>query len=606
MRCRPPTSQVSARTRRHVVVVVAEQAGAVVAQPEIERDVRRDAPLVLGVEAEIVVADVEIQGTVRVGREEEEARGFVLETEALEQVLVARDGVGEQEVAGVLDVVGHFFEPRQGSVQEFPSGLERMIAGHAAPRLVEREAVDVALGAAAGKLRSGLDETGQEEQQHRLGALGLVEVDPGLALEVARARLQDRVRREHGGLEQGAPERLLLLQPGGAGKNQSARDAGRDLAVGVVVGVVAGECPALRRGRQQVDLAEECRAIEGGTGREVFGSLGGGEAGLDPVGHGREVDVAAALLVDDLAGGEEERAIALDRSSQREPVLVARELRRVLAGHVGGVEAVVAIEVERAPLEGVGSRARDHVDDSALGAPELGLIAGGDDLELLDRVLGVALERAAVERVVVVGAVVDVGGRRRTLAEDGEALVPHRVGTLRDTRHQRHQVLGVARLERQGVDGDFLDPGGDLAALDLDQRPRADHVELLGHRLDLELGVDGHGLVDAGSQLVDGVDREVIARERDGVGSGWKRRQPVGAVGTGGGAQALALERLAARGHGDGGERCAVGIGDPAGETGGDLGLRSGGRDAEREKRPDDNGLKTRAPHRAPPIPKVS
>ena len=298
-------------------------------------------------------------------------------------------------------------------------------------------------------------------------------------------------------------------------------------------------------------------------------------------------------------------AIAPDRPSQREPVLVARELGASWPDDVGGVEAVVAIEVERAPLEGVGSRARDHVDDAALGAPELGLIAGGDDLELLDRVLGVALERAAVERVVVVGAVVDVGGRRRALAEDGEALVTHRVGTLRDTRHQRHQILGVARLERQGIDRDFLDPGGDLAALDLDQRPRADHVELLGDRLDLELGVDGHGLVDAGSQLVDGVDREAIARERDGVRSGRERRQAIGAVGGGGGAQALALQRLAARGHGDAGERRAVGIGDPAGEIGGDLRLCGGGRDADRENRPDDNGPKTRAPHRAPPIRKA-
>jgi hypothetical protein len=39
-------------------------------------------------------------------------------------------------------------------------------------------------------------------------------------------------------------------------------------------------------------------------------------------------------------------------------------------------------------------------------------------------------------------------------------------------------------------------------------------VELLGDRLDLQLGVDGDRLVDAGAQLVDGVGGEAVARER--------------------------------------------------------------------------------------------
>ena len=216
-------------------------------------------------------------------------------------------------------------------------------------------------------------------------------------------------------------------------------------------------------------------------------------------------------LVDHLAGGEEERLVAPDRAAGREPPLVARELGRVLAGDVRGVEAVVAVEVERAAAEAVGARAGDDVDDAALRAAELGLVAGGDDLELLDRVLRVALERAAVERVVVVGAVVDVGGRRRALAEDREALVAHRVGTLGDAGHQRHQVFGVAGLERQRLDRELLDAGGDLAALDLDQRPGADHVQLLGDRLELELRVDRDRLVDA----------DAAARPR----CGWRARR---------------------------------------------------------------------------------
>ena len=146
------------------------------------------------------------------------------------------------------------------------------------------------------------------------------------------------------------------------------------------------------------------------------------------------------------------RWIGPPRSS---PHWCARAWAHPGSGTFDGVERVVAQEEEGGGAPVVGARARDDVGDAALGAAELGLVAGGDDLELLDRVLGVAHERAAVERVVVVGAVDEEGdrgrrARRRSRPGRGAALGP--AGHRGRAGHQRHQVHEVAGVERQRVD----------------------------------------------------------------------------------------------------------------------------------------------------------
>ena len=145
------------------------------------------------------------------------------------------------------------------------------------------------------------------------------------------------------------------------------------------------------------------------------------------------------------------------RSSTRAPPRLAPYWSRSSAGGswpstLGRVPGVVAHEVEGAAPQLVRARARDDVDHATLGTTELRFVAGGDDLELLDGVLGEALEGSAVERIVVVGAVDDERGRRGTLTEDRELLIGDtgRVGL--DARHQVDQIFHVAAVERQVLD----------------------------------------------------------------------------------------------------------------------------------------------------------
>ena len=101
------------------------------------------------------------------------------------------------------------------------------------------------------------------------------------------------------------------------------------------------------------------------------------------------------------------------------------------------------------PENSIRARAGDDVDDASLGAAELRLVAGGDDLELLDRILGEPLERPAVQRIVVVAAVHDVRDRRAPLAENRDLLplLVRREGFR--PRHERDEILEVPAVERQ-------------------------------------------------------------------------------------------------------------------------------------------------------------
>ena len=227
------------------------------------------------------------------------------------------------------------------------------------------------------------------------------------------------------------------------------------------------------------------RVVSGAIAKSSL-AAGGGQAAGHEGGDLGAVEVDAARLVELLEGAEEEDLVALDRPAERAAPLVALELGRVLVGHVRGVEGVVAREEEGGGLPVVAAGPRHDVGDAALGPAVLRLVAGGDDLELLDGVLGVADEGPAGERVVVVGAVDEEGQRRRALAEDRdlvEVAAGRAAGGRGGAGHELHEVHELAAVQGQGVDGRLRDARGDLG-------PARVHDRRLRHHV--------HGLLEAG------------------------------------------------------------------------------------------------------------
>ena len=207
------------------------------------------------------------------------------------------------------------------------------------------------------------------------------------------------------------------------------------------------------------------------------------------------LDLVVDLLI---VGRKEEQPVALDRAAEREPELVLAEIRHV--GHrpvtrVGG-EGVVLAEIVQRSAQLVRARLRDHVDEPARGASELGVRAARDHHHLLHRVevegerrpLAAAL--LAEERVVEVGAVHRDVVVNTALSRDSE-LVP--IGALHDGDVGRQQgevevvaaVVGQARHRWRRQARRILDARGIHDGLG-----RRDGHSLHFHRPELELQVD--------------------------------------------------------------------------------------------------------------------
>ena len=189
-----------------------------------------------------------------------------------------------------------------------------------------------------------------------------------------------------------------------------------------------------------------------------------------------------------LEGAKVPGAVLDERPSRRQPRVVAFQLGRILALHVGSVECVVAQEEEGGALELVGTALGDDVDDTPRAAAELGPVAGVEDLELLDGVLGVGLEDPAPEVVVVLEAVDEEGGVARPLTQDAAScvavgdvgagvVVDQRQAQLMRERGQYargfvEQLSHVARRVRQGP---FQ--LGDHRAIERRRREQGAHIE---------------------------------------------------------------------------------------------------------------------------------
>jgi hypothetical protein len=107
-------------------------------------------------------------------------------------------------------------------------------------------------------------------------------------------------------------------------------------------------------------------------------------------------------------------------------------------------------------VELVGARLGDHVDDAAAGAADLGLIAVGVDLELLNGILREAVRIAsgsgaagglAEEYVVAVGSVHQQRVRRAALAAEGEVAGAR--GVAHNARREHGEVQKVAAVDRE-------------------------------------------------------------------------------------------------------------------------------------------------------------
>ena len=177
-------------------------------------------------------------------------------------------------------------------------------------------------------------------------------------------------------------------------------------------------------------------------------------------------------------------------------------LRQVLLGRkvVLRRHVLVGVEVEHHAAERVGARLRHRVDDAAGRGAELGVELAGQELELLhrfDRRARLRAAVAAVEGVVVAGAVERVVDVLRALAVDADRVGAERVG--RDERRharQRAQVGREVAVDRRDV---------------VQLLRRHDAADLLRRGVDeRRLRRDRHLLLDA-ADLQRHVDRERLA-----------------------------------------------------------------------------------------------
>jgi hypothetical protein len=199
---------------------------------------------------------------------------------------------------------------------------------------------------------------------------------------------------------------------------------------------------------------------------EIAGFHGGTGNGAE---RGRSRRAGSRALV----GREEKRAILLNRTTQRAAKLVA--LDRIATGEeVRGIQIVIAEKVEERPVEIVGTRLGDHVDDAPDASAVLRIERTGLHAEFLHCVDIRERTGQAGLRLVVVGIVQQVigGGAARAVYRNGvdqarpaevRPLDCRRYASVGDACVQREQLQHVAAVERQVGDAlrvDHLDESG--------------------------------------------------------------------------------------------------------------------------------------------------
>ena len=151
----------------------------------------------------------------------------------------------------------------------------------------------------------------------------------------------------------------------------------------------------------------------------------------------------------------------------------------------------------------IGPGLRDGVDDDAGGAAVLRVVAVGDDLELLDVLLAVALVRAAAAGAADVDTVHLI--LRHVAAGEPRA---HRARIAARAGHERHQVEPVASVQRQILHLAGRDAAGQFRRARVDQRRFAGHRDGLCDGGELHREGQDSGLADLEAEVVANHRRE--------------------------------------------------------------------------------------------------
>ena len=234
-----------------------------------------------------------------------------------------------------------------------------------------------------------------------------------------------------------------------SGSAAALRELVRRSAAGSSCASPRRSCPADQRARV---LAEQAVVLGLGPLREVLaGAQNGGDRSA-----GRSASPPLEDLLDRPEVPGRDCASPARRPSRRSCSARDRAARRPRRSTRR--DASLRRKKNAGAPDRVGAALRDGVDDAARAAAELGLVAGRDDLELLNRVLRVGLEHAAVEVVVVLEAVDEKRGVARALAEDGATRVAiAQVGRARCVLtiapgREQDEVEIVAAVERDRLD----------------------------------------------------------------------------------------------------------------------------------------------------------
>ena len=210
--------------------------------------------------------------------------------------------------------------------------------------------------------------------------------------------------------------------------------------------------------------------------------------------------VAGLILI----AGEEEDAVAQNRTAAVEAHLLFFEGFDPVGDEVLGVaEVAVAQKPETRGAKLVRARFGHGVDHHARGTPVLGVVAVGDDLELLDVLLAVALVRSTAALAADIDTV-HLISRHVAAGESGANGSRIAAGA----GHERHQIQPVASVERQVLDLRRADAAGEIGLLRLDERRFPGHRDGFLQRRDLHREAERRRLADLEQQvfLDDGVE----------------------------------------------------------------------------------------------------
>ena len=487
------------------VFLLARRFDELVAQTQVERQVRADAPVVLDVGVVLLRAILE---------EERAPRILIAGDTPIEHGRIGR-GVHRAAAARVerpeaaAKVLGEIVEALEAQVG---AGLELMTAPEE-PRDVVDELV-IGLLAIDGEVAGIADDRARhrrirEADDRRVVAGGDVDARATLSkpvAELADRRLVDDMRPGDAGIALAivlarllAPNHVIRLEdltrplvaPGHRVNGVRRPIEPQRMVVGWLIdglrGLVGPRAPRVVRrdvGKAGQDVLDERavlrRVVAPGQARR--GQLAGQEQ-ITRVGL-----VALETLL--VGADESEDAVPPDGETGGAAVLIARVVRLRRGKRTLGIPRAVLVEVIQIPVDLIGAGLGLYQDDGSVAAAELRGVGVGDDLELLDGRQRRALPVLVLGRIVVVDAV----DLKRRAARAGAVEIDRRAGRRGRVVLPGRRVLAepgegfrerekAARIERRPIlDLLCAQRAFDLAAGGVDVRRLGPHGDGFGNR----------------------------------------------------------------------------------------------------------------------------